>query len=207
MRSILEKLKVPFSEYGYKKRKNSFWKVENGFYKLIDFQKGAHGGNYYFINVALHPIGMPKLLTNELIIPETPNESECIIRQRFEQIIDNSLSDKFKSKLVMLDDVETVKEIMESINYIDQWLMVWGNYNKIEEMDFEEVASMLTVVPILKNKAYYYIKCYCAFRNGNYKTADENFSRYLNEKIDELDFQKVDEFLSYLLNGHFDHEH
>lgn len=199
MRSILEKLKVPFLEYGYKKHKNSFWKVENGFYKLIDFQKGTHGGNYYFINVSLHPIGLPKLLTNELIINEMPTESECIIRQRIEQIVDSSVAQIFKSRLVSIDELDAIKDIIKSISEVDKWLMEWGDYEKIANMEFEEAAKLLSVVPILKKKAFYFIKCYCAFQNGNTKEAKEEFERYLNEKIDRLDFQKIDQFLKNLL--------
>lgn len=49
---IPDEVKAQITAYGYRKRGNSFWKTENGFYKLINFQTGAYG-DYFFINVAL----------------------------------------------------------------------------------------------------------------------------------------------------------
>lgn len=43
MKTIIGEVKGIFSEYGYKKERNSFWKIENDFYKLINFQYGAYG--------------------------------------------------------------------------------------------------------------------------------------------------------------------
>ena len=50
MKQLLNEMKSAFSERGYRKAGNSFWKVENGFYKLVNFQKGAYG-DYFFVNV------------------------------------------------------------------------------------------------------------------------------------------------------------
>lgn len=48
MKELLNEVKGELARYGYKKSGRSFWKVENGFYKLIDFQKGAYGD--YFLS-------------------------------------------------------------------------------------------------------------------------------------------------------------
>ena len=69
MKEMLEKVKVAFIQKGYRKRRNSFYKTEDGFYKLINFQKGAYG-DYFYINVGLHPIGLPILQANALLIPD-----------------------------------------------------------------------------------------------------------------------------------------
>lgn len=81
MKELVAKLKNDFTPYGYQKSRNSFWKIENGFYRLIDFQKGAYG-DYLFINVCLYPAGLPSLIAGKLEIKERPWEYECIIRQR-----------------------------------------------------------------------------------------------------------------------------
>ena len=86
MKTIIGEVKGIFSEYGYKKERNSFWKIENDFYRLINFQHGAYG-DYFFVNVGLHPVGLPSLYTGKLEIKEKPKEHECIIRQRMEQIV------------------------------------------------------------------------------------------------------------------------
>ena len=199
MKHILEALKVPLSEHGYQKKNNSFWKSEDGFYKLINFQKGAYG-NYYFINIGLHPLGLPMLSTEELIIPNLPSESECIIRQRIEQVISSPTAERFKKELVAVNDMEVVGELIDVISEIDQWFKEWGSFQKIENMEFDEAVNMLTVVPVLKKKAFYMLKCYCANRSGNSETARNNFNAYLSESIDVFDFHHVDKFLNVLIN-------
>lgn len=72
MKTIIGEVKGIFSEYGYKKERNSFWKIENDFYKLINFQHGAYG-DYLFVNVGLHPVGLPSLYTGKLEIKEKPS--------------------------------------------------------------------------------------------------------------------------------------
>lgn len=47
---ILGEIKPLFAKYGYKKNGDSFWKLENGFYKLINFQKGRYGD--YFLSMS-----------------------------------------------------------------------------------------------------------------------------------------------------------
>ena len=69
MKTIIGEVKGIFSEYGYKKERNSFWKIENYFYKLINFQHGAYG-DYLFVNVGLHPVGLRSLYIGNLEIKE-----------------------------------------------------------------------------------------------------------------------------------------
>ena len=104
MKELLNELKGDIAGYGYKKSGNSFWKIENGFYKLIDFQGGAHG-DYFFINVGLHPVGLPSLITGKLEIKERPREHECIIRQRIGEIVPVEL---FQKALPPIHDADTV---------------------------------------------------------------------------------------------------
>lgn len=200
MNSIIEVLKAPLSEHGYQKRSNSFWKIEDGFYKLINFQKGLYDGNYYFINIGLHPLGLPQLSTKELTIYNKPNESECIIRQRIEQVVSNPIADRFKKELVSVNDTTVIEQFIDAISEIDQWLNNWGNYKKIEDMEFDEAVNMLTVVPVLKKKAFFMLKCYCAYKNGNSETAQNNFYSYLGENVGNLKFHEVDRFFYDLIN-------
>ena len=85
MKTLIGEVKDTFSQYGYRKERNSFWKKENGFYKLVNFQSGAYG-DYFFINVGLHPIGLPSLIAGKLEIKERPKEYECIFRRRMGEI-------------------------------------------------------------------------------------------------------------------------
>lgn len=37
MKEVIKKVNGAFKQCGYKKRGNSFWKNENGFYRLVNF--------------------------------------------------------------------------------------------------------------------------------------------------------------------------
>jgi hypothetical protein len=191
----------PFGDYGYKMKKNSFWKVEDGFFKLIDFQKGAYGADYFFVNVCLHPIGLPMLTTKELTIIENPNEHECIIRQRIEAIVSNPDVNAFNKKLVSTKNSLVIKGIVNSINEIEQWFKKWGTFDAVEKAEFDEISNMLTVVPILKKKAFLLLKCYCYHQEGNNESAKILYNEYLQVIVDDLKFQNVDIYIGDLINS------
>lgn len=83
-----DEVQAQITAYGYRKHGNSFWKTENGFYKLINFQTGAYG-DYFFINVALHPEGMP-VLSQYCESVKNRKESQCVLRWRVEQITEGA---------------------------------------------------------------------------------------------------------------------
>ena len=201
MKRFLDDLKLPLLEYGYQKRSNSFFKIEDGFYKLINFQKGLYDGNYYFINIGLHPLGLPQLSTKELKIYNNPKESECILRRRIEQVVSNPIAERFKKELVSVNDITVIDQFIDAISEIDQWLKKWGDYKKIEDMEFDEAVNMLTVVPILKKKAFFMLKCYCAYKNGDSETAHNNYYAYLDENVNNLNFHNIDRYFNELING------
>lgn len=103
---VLNEVKPQILKYGYKKSGNSFWKIENGFYKLINFQAGAYG-NYFFINVAIHPCGLPILYTKRLEIVEKPKESQCALRQRAEHI--SGKASAFIHNIGFIEDATTIQ--------------------------------------------------------------------------------------------------
>ena len=105
MKELLAEVKGAFSVAGYRKKRNSFWKREGGFYRLVDFQHGAYG-DYFFINVGLHPVGLPSLIAGELVIKEQPKEYECIFHQRVGEISPIPL---FQKALVPISDPGSVR--------------------------------------------------------------------------------------------------
>ena len=194
MKELLNEIKGEIAGYGYKKSGNSFWKIENGFYKLINFQRGTHG-DYFFINVGLHPVGLPSLITGKLEIKEKPREYECIIRQRIEEIVP---SEMFKKALPPIHDTDTIREIVAAIPAIDRWLADWGSFDVLANKDFSELSRMMPIAPILWQKAYYMLKCYCMIKKRNIPEAKKLFLAYLSEN-QNMDFSAVDRYMEALL--------
>ena len=194
MKELLGEVKGELSQYGYKKAQSSFWKIENGFYKLIHFQRGAYG-DYFFINVGLHPVGLPSLIVQKLEIKERLREYECIIRQRIGEIPPCEMLQK---SLVPIHDPNTVWEIIASIPAVESWLAHWGNFEALAGKDFPELSRMMPIAPILWQKAYDLLKCYCMIKQKNLPEAKKFFLAYLSENK-EMDFSPVDHYLEALL--------
>lgn len=197
MKQLLNEMKSAFSERGYRKAGNSFWKVENGFYKLVNFQKGAYG-DYFFVNVGLHPIGLPSFITGKLEVKERPKEYECILRHRIEEIVPINT---FKKALVPVDCPEISQEIILNLPQIEKWLMDWSSFEVLANAEFEILSKMMTtVVPILWEKAYWMLKYYCMVKMGALLTAKEYLKEYF-ERNQGMDFGPVDRYLTDMLTS------
>ncbi|OUO95096.1 DUF4304 domain-containing protein [Cloacibacillus sp. An23] len=194
---ILNDVKIQITEYGYKKHGNSFWKTENGFYKLINFQTGAYG-DYFFINVALHPDGMP-VLSQRCETTKKPKESQCAFRWRIEQIA--GCAAVFRGQIGFPQDADTAKRLIAAVMpEIESWLDKRGSYQAVLSADFDELSRSFSAVPILWMKEFLLLKSYCAFMRGDEINAARYFSAYLKENRD-MDFSYADNYMKELLSS------
>jgi len=195
---ILSEVKPIFSQYGYKKSGDSFWKNENGFYKLVNFQKGTYGA-YFFINVGLHPNGLPMLWTQQLCLLEKPKESQCVLRQRVEQI--SSKASSFKREIGYPEEIEILSELLLSvIPDVEIWLNKWGSYEAILTADFDEMSKLFSVVPIIWKKEFWLLKSYCALLQRDKASAKRYFSLCQAENS-SMDFSLVDDYMEKLITS------
>lgn len=193
---ILSEIKPMMSQYGYKKNGNSFWKNENGFYKLINFQKGAYG-NYFFINVGLHPNGLPMLYPKQLCFLERPKEHECVLRQRVDEI--SAKASSFEKNIGYVEEIEVLRELVFSVlPDIQIWLNDWGTYKTILSADFDEIIKLFSVAPILWKKEFWLLKSYCALMERDKMAAKRFFSFYQVENSN-MDFSLVDNYMDNLI--------
>lgn len=193
---ILGEIKPLFTKYGYKKNGDSFWKLENGFYKLINFQKGRYG-DYFFINVGLHPNGLPMLYTNQLCLPEKPKESQCVLRQRAEQI--SSKANSFEKEIGYSEEIEVLQKLLPAVMPdIESWLNKWGSYETILSADFNTISKLFSAAPIVWEKEFWLLRCHCALMVGDKATAKRYFSTYQSQNPD-MDFSLVDSYMENLI--------
>lgn len=198
LKRITDEVKPIINDYRYRKRGNSFWKIENGFYKLIHFQGGAYG-DYFFINAALHPVGLPMLCQSQLKIIDKPKEYNCALHERLEQISSKAIL--FPHRVGFIEDVENAQALLEAVMPdIERWLNQWGSYERIITSDLDEMSKLFSVVPILFKKEFWLLKSYCALTMGNQAGAEEYFLAYRQENPD-MDFRLVDDYMSNLINS------
>lgn len=172
---VSPKIKSLLAPYGYRKSGSSFWKTENGFYKLLHFQGGTYG-DYFFVNIGLHPVGLPLLYTGRLYIPERPKESECALRQRLEQLTDKT--GPFRGTSVGFPQGAEAQLLPAVLPDIERWLDTWGSCDAILSASFEELSPLFSAVPLVWEKAFYLLKTYCAQMAGDRIKAGEYFCIY-----------------------------
>lgn len=201
MKDFLNKANAVLKPIGYRKKGNSFWKIDNEIYKLINFQKSAFRGDWFFINLGIHPLGLPSLQVNQLLILEKPKEYECIISQRIEEAIKNEELSIFKEEMASVEDNELVNSMLYYLSKdVDQWLNYWGSNIRLANASKDKLVNMFAVVPRLKEKAFFMLKFYCLTKINKIQKAREYLNQYLSLKVDDLDFSKVDNYLKSLID-------
>lgn len=192
---ISAECKPLLAPYGYRKSGNSFWKIENGFYKLLHFQGGAYG-DYFFLNAALHPVGLPLLYTGQLCIPERPKESQCALRQRLEQITDRAAP--LRGASVGFPQGAEAQVLTAALPDVERWLDAYASPDTILSASLQTLSHLFSAVPIVWEKEFYLLKTYCAHMIGDRDRAAEYFRLYRRENP-EMDFAAVDQCLYDLI--------
>ena len=198
---MLEKVKGSFVQKGYRKRRSSFYKVEGGFYKLVHFQKGAYG-DYFFIKVGLHPVGLPFLQANTLLIPDHPKEYECVLRERVGEIVEGKEHEIFSMPWIG-DDM--FPHIIGALVDIEAWFQKWGSFQTILDSSFDEISKMFPVAPICWEKQYQLLRFYCAVQTGDMERAQKIFSQYSDVTVQTvntaqiMNFEDLDHYLRSML--------
>lgn len=184
---------------GFQQVKDTFRREHDGFWQIIDFQKGAHGGNYFFVNLAVHPVGMPLLRSDRLVIPEAPEEYECAIRQRVEQACPEPPFLRFREGLVSYNDLALAEPLAHALSTSAVgWLNSWSNFERLASSP-QELPRLLTVVPVLKLKAAAMIRAFACSKLGLRDLARQAMNEYLSAPSAGHSFDKVDEHLDSML--------
>lgn len=200
MKELLQKVSPELKSFGYKKKGNDFWKIENDIYRVINFQQGLHGGGYFFINVCIHPCGIPHLYPNQLLVEDKPKESHCIIRQRIEQIIVSNEMNSFKEGLVSIEDERATENFIRIIPDIENWSLQYGTYGGLISKNEKELNNLLNVSPILKRKALALLQVYCEIKLSNKKRAIKALEDFKKEVVNGLNFCKIEHYLVSLID-------
>jgi hypothetical protein len=197
MKLLLEKVHYALKQRHYTKSGASFSKIENGFYKLIHFQKGAFGG-YFFINVGLHPVGLPQLIVDALSIPEKPKEHECFIRERVDQIIKGAFTNVSERTFVYASNPAVIETVIEILPEIENWLTKWSSFEVLAKTPDQDLEKLMPAVPILKKKAIAMMRYFCAIKLNNNENIQKWLKEYLSIRVPGLIFPEVDAYLKSL---------
>ncbi|MCC2390114.1 DUF4304 domain-containing protein [Bacillus pacificus] len=185
---------------GFKKKRHTFCKTENGFYKLINIQKSQFGDDFY-IHIGVHPIGLPQLITDQLLIKENISIFDCILRTRIEPI-------HMKQNQLLHNVSHETIDIPNYLSTIFDWFQVWASYENLVKTNIHSVTSVLAVVPILQEKAFLLLTCFSFYNLKQYEQANHYLQQYLQcavhlntEEKEQVFFREVDMYMKKLVEG------
>ncbi|WP_439874445.1 DUF4304 domain-containing protein [Bacillus mycoides] len=172
MQDFIINLHTALKPLGFKKKRHTFFKADNGFYKLINIQKSQFGDDFY-IHIGVHPIGLPQLITDQLLIKENISIFDCILQTRIEPI------NIKKSYLLHNVSHETI-DIPNYLSTIFEWFQTWASYEDLAKINIHSITPLLAVVPILKEKAFLLLTCFSFYKLKQYEQANRYLQQYLH---------------------------
>ncbi|ASI80881.1 DUF4304 domain-containing protein [Bacillus cereus group sp. Bc002] len=200
VQSSMANLHAALKPLGFKKKRHTFCKTENGFYKLINIQKSQFGDDFY-IHIGVHPIGLPQLITDQLLIKENISIFDCILRTRIEPI-------HMKQNQLLHNVSHETIDIPNYLSTIFDWFQVWASYENLVKTNIHSVTSVLAVVPILQEKAFLLLTCFSFYNLKQYEQANHYLQQYLQcavhlntEEKEQVFFREVDMYMKKLVEG------
>ena len=170
---------------GFKKKRHTFCKAENGFYKLINIQK-SH---------------LPQLITDQLLIKENISIFDCILRTRIEPI-------HMKQNQLLHNVSHETIDIPNYLSTIFDWFQVWASYKNLVKINIHSVTPVLAVVPILQEKAFLLLTCFSFYNLKQYEQANHYLQQYLQcavhlntEEKEPVFFHEVDMYMKKLVEN------
>lgn len=146
---FITNLHAALKPLGFKKKRHTFSKADNGFYKIIHIQKSQFGDDFY-INIGIHPVGLPQLITDQLQVKENISIFDCILRTRIEPI-------HMKQDQLLHNVSHETIDISNYLSTIFNWFQVWASYENLAKTNIHSITPVLAVVPILQKKRFCFL--------------------------------------------------
>ncbi|MGE6348865.1 DUF4304 domain-containing protein [Bacillus mycoides] len=185
---------------GFKKKRHTFSKADNGFYKIIHIQKSQFGDDFY-INIGVHPIGLPQLITDQLQVNENISIFDCILRTRIEPI-------HMKQNQLLHNVSHETIEIPNYLSTIFDWFQTWASYKNLIKTTIHSITPVLAVVPILQEKTFLLLTCFSFYKLKQYEQANRYLQQYLycsvhlnNKERETVFFHEVDMYMKKLVEN------
>jgi Domain of unknown function (DUF4304) len=135
---VKEYLAPYFKSKGFKKQNLNFYKEENGFIFLINFQKNSYNSVDYvafFINCGIYCTEIEQIVGAEIIAK--PKEHDCLFRERFERItgfpkqefelLESSDAGKKDLAETIMTELDKVLTFFESTKSVDDLVTLCTN--------------------------------------------------------------------------------
>ncbi|MEJ9115909.1 DUF4304 domain-containing protein [Bacillus paramobilis] len=198
--NFISNLHTTLKPLEFKKKRHTFFKAENGFYKLINIQKSQFGDSFY-INIEVHPIGLPQLITDQLQIKESISIFDCILQTRIDPI-------NIKKNRPLHNVSHETIDIPNYLSTIFDWFQVWASYENLAKTNIHAITPVLAVVPILQEKAFLLLTCFSFYNLKQYDQANRYLQQYLycavhlnTEKKEQVFFREVDMYMKKLVEN------
>ncbi len=149
----------------------------------------------WYINIALHPIGYPDLISDQLIFHKNPPESSCAIRCRIDKFMSESELDVCRMPGLPLENGAVKKIVVELLQTkVHAWLLSWSSYKKYINGKCHQISNQLNVTPLAKEKYFALIQWFCSYKSQHLDN-QKYLEKYLQITIAGSEFKKVDAYV------------
>ena len=178
---------------GFKKKDIHFAKLKTDFINSLTYKSQL--GDDFYIHIGVHPIGLPQLITDQLLIKENISIFDCILRTRIEPI-------HMKQNQLLHNVSHETIDIPNYLSTIFDWFQVWASYENLVKINIHSVTPVLAVVPILQEKAFLLLTCFSFYNLKQYEQANHYLQQYLQcavhlntEEKEPVFFHEVDMYM------------
>jgi len=183
-----------------RKKDIHFAKLKTDFISSLTYKKSKFGDDFY-INIGVHPIGLPQLITDQLQIKENISIFDCILQTRIDPI-------HMKPNQLLHNVSHETIDIPDYLSTIFDWFQVWASYENLTKTNIQAITPVLAVVPILQEKAFWLLTCFSFCNLKQYEQANRYLQQYLHcavhlnaEEKEQVFFREVDMYMKKLVEG------
>ena len=122
VQSSMANLHAALKPLGFKKKDIHFAKLKTDFINSLTYK--SQFGDDFYIHIGVHPIGLPQLITDQLLIKENISIFDCILRTRIEPI-------HMKQNQLLHNVSHETIDIPNYLSTIFDWFQVWASYENL----------------------------------------------------------------------------
>jgi hypothetical protein len=183
---------------GFKGTRYTYHRQVGGVWHVVNIQLGAYGRSYYFVNLGIHPVDLPQLVTGALEVLARPKEYQCIFRARVDSVFPNApFLPPNRGQCEVTDDSGTRRMTEGLVSHVIPWFDRVGTLEYLEKHAAVELSPWLSVVPVIQPKALAMLRFYLA-RKLLRPNATDLLAQYRATASGEYQFPEVDNYLEGL---------
>lgn len=152
--------------HGFRRKRNTFWRLHDSVFHIIEFQKSPFYHSSYYINLAVHHKEGPIWQPHNVAFYTKPDATTAMIRIRIQQ------------EAMDLDEESTRLAIAANIDTYIEWFQTVSTPFYLTSMPFTEYEKLTTTVPLFWVASFHMYRFYAYLELGDLQLAKEELIHF-----------------------------